>query len=180
MLLSGKIRNLLQDEQDLKNCIESDIYQYFQSDLLTDCQKIRVQFSSLAIQSCENILTVEIGDTLFADNTLYTGHSLNASTDCYATLKPDGNFVLIHTLNGTKIEKWSSKTNTSTAPKPFKLTMQTDGNLVLYDVNGHAVWASDTQNSGEAPRRLVMQLDGNLAIKDKNCKTTWCTGTKVL
>jgi hypothetical protein len=177
VLLSGKIGNLLQDEQDLKNYIESDIYQYFQSDLLTNCQKIRVQFSSLAIQSCENILTVEIGDTLFEDNTLYTGQSLNASTDCYATLKPDGNFVLIHTLNGTEIEKWSSKTNTSTAPKPFKLTMQTDGNLVLYDVNGHAVWASDTQNSGEARHRLIRQSDGNLVIYAKNNEPTWSSKT---
>jgi hypothetical protein len=58
--------------------------------------------------------------------------------------------------------------------------MQTDGNLVLYDVNGHPVWASNTYNSGEAPHRLTMQSDGNLAIIDKNCKTTWCTGTKVL
>jgi chromosome segregation ATPase len=56
VLLSAKIGNLFQDEQDLKNYIESDIYQYIQSDFLTDCQKIRVQFSSLAIQSCENIL----------------------------------------------------------------------------------------------------------------------------
>ena len=122
-------------------------------------------------------MTLEIGDTLYSNFTLNTGQSILASTDCYATLKPDGNFVLYHKVNETEIEKWDSKTNTSQAPKPFKLIMQTDGNLVLYDANDHAVWASNTQNRGKAPHRLVMQSDGNLVIYDKQYKATWASNT---
>jgi len=96
-----------------------------------------------------------LNDTLYANHDLIPNQSIrSAKNEFYARLQSNGNFVLYR----------------SSVFEPYN----------AYDVNGHAVWASDTQNSGEAPRRLVMQLDGNLAIKDKNCKTTWCTGTKVL
>jgi hypothetical protein len=123
-----------------------------------------------------------LNDTLYANHDLIPNQSIrSAKNEFYARLQSDGNFVLYRSSVFEPYNAlWSTDTYNLSVPKPFKLTMQTDGNLVLYDVNGHAVWASDTQNSGDAPRRLVMQLDGNLAIKDKNCKTTWCTGTKVL
>jgi len=51
-----------------------------------------------------------------------------------------------------------------------KLVMQNDGNLVLYGPNG-PVWASNT--SGNRGAYLVLQDDGNLVIY----KAVWSTGT---
>jgi hypothetical protein len=42
--------------------------------------------------------------------------------------------------------------------------MQSDGNLVLYDVLGHPVWTSNTE--GNPHSKLVLQDDGNLVIYD--------------
>ena len=54
----------------------------------------------------------------------------------------------------------------------FRLAMQKDGNLVLYD--GQTVlWKSDTFRVGESPYHLIMQSDGNLVLYDKNRKPTW-------
>lgn len=51
----------------------------------------------------------------------------------------------------------------SSYDQQFQLRMQwPDGNLVLYDVNNNARWASWTQNMG--PDYCVMQNDGNLVI----------------
>lgn len=43
-----------------------------------------------------------------------------------------------------------------------QLIMQTDGNLVIYDDAGEAIWASGTRGSGGV--RAVMQTDGNFVI----------------
>ena len=43
-----------------------------------------------------------------------------------------------------------------------RLTMQSDGNLVLYNKNGKALWNSGT--AGNAGDRLEVQTDGNLVV----------------
>ena len=43
-----------------------------------------------------------------------------------------------------------------------RLIMQSDGNLVLYNKNGKALWASGT--AGQAGDRLEVQTDGNLVV----------------
>ncbi|MFH8466661.1 protein kinase [Streptomyces sp. NPDC017991] len=56
----------------------------------------------------------------------------------------------------------------------MKLIMQTDGNLVAYDVNDKAVWASLT--SGEN-YKAVFQEDGNLVVYTADDKPVWATDT---
>jgi LysM repeat protein len=56
----------------------------------------------------------------------------------------------------------------------YDLTMQSDGNLVLYD-SGKPVWASETAGSGA--ERLEMQPDGNLVIYGKKDKPVWSSKT---
>lgn len=56
-----------------------------------------------------------------------------------------------------------------------RLTLQTDGNLVLHAEGYGATWTSGT--TGNNPDRLVMQHDGNLVLYDKNNKTPWHTRT---
>ena len=65
----------------------------------------------------------------------------------------------------------------SSLQRPFLLTMQTDGNLVMYDQYGRAVWASNTYEIGIAPHSLAMESDGNLVIYDANWVATWNTGS---
>jgi len=57
----------------------------------------------------------------------------------------------------------------------YRLIMQTDGNLVLYE-NNTLVWKTDTYGTDTAPYKLVMQGDGNLVIYG-NTKAVWSTGT---
>jgi len=65
--------------------------------------------------------------------------------------------------------------------KEYYLTMQEDGNLVIYNsrefVASNAVWASGTNGQGEAPFTFRVQDDGNAVVYDKENNPTWATGT---
>ena len=92
-------------------------------------------------------------------------------------MQGDGNFVLYVTQHWVpKNAIWASGSiNKGTAPR--RVVMQTDGNLVIYDVYNRAIWASGTNEKGSKPHRLVMQTDGNLVIYDGINKPTWSTRT---
>ena len=55
------------------------------------------------------------------------------------------------------------------------LTMQADGNLVLYAPGSIPVWASNTPGHGGA--QLVMQADGNLVVAAPGGRPLWAAGT---
>jgi len=57
----------------------------------------------------------------------------------------------------------------------YKLVLQADGNLVVYDRQGNALWNSSTRGSGAI--ECVMQSDGNLLLKDKAGRVVWATST---
>lgn len=63
----------------------------------------------------------------------------------------------------------------SPPPENYQLIMQTDGNLVLYDGAGKALWASGTQHHPGAD--VVMQTDGNLVVYDTTGHPLWASGT---
>jgi hypothetical protein len=46
------------------------------------------------------------------------------------------------------------------------LTLQSDGNAVLYASNGKALWSTGTGGSGDA--RLIIQNDGNFVLYDNS------------
>ncbi|KAF9149233.1 hypothetical protein BGX21_005351, partial [Mortierella sp. AD011] len=72
----------------------------------------------------------------------------------------DGNFCVYEKSTGRCT--WHTDTSNKDA---MRLIMQTDGNLVMYDKKGKAIWASDTANSQKhETSRLAMQDDGNLVI----------------
>jgi hypothetical protein len=54
-----------------------------------------------------------------------------------------------------------------------KLIMQQDGNLVVYDENGTARWASGTFGTG---LWAVFQETGNIVIYDRESKPVWTSG----
>jgi hypothetical protein len=57
----------------------------------------------------------------------------------------------------------------------YKLTMQSDCNLVLYNA-GSPVWSTDTENKG-SDCRLDMQDDGNLVIYADYGHVVWSSNT---
>jgi hypothetical protein len=89
-----------------------------------------------------------------------------------AEMQIDGNFV-IYAPNRQAI--WATGTQ-GKGTAPFKLAMQADSNLVIYDSKG-ATWASGIHKR-TAPYTLVMQDDGNLVILDKSQYIVWQSNTK--
>lgn len=55
----------------------------------------------------------------------------------------------------------------------YELTMQNDGNLVIYDYFRKVLWASNTDLKGG--KKLAMQNDGNLVIYTPKSKPVWST-----
>jgi hypothetical protein len=59
-------------------------------------------------------------------------------------------------------------------PVTFELVLQGDGNLVIYDHSGRALWASNTDIHN--PTQAEMQTDGNFVIYSGG-HALWATGT---
>lgn len=58
----------------------------------------------------------------------------------------------------------------------YRLALQGDGNLVLYDeVEKKPLWANNTP--GISPKEMAMQGDGNVVLYDSDGKPRWSTGT---
>jgi len=64
-----------------------------------------------------------------------------------ARMQGDGNFVLYKWTDGEQAPIWASNT-CGTGEGPFRLNMQGDGNLVVYDSNNAPTWASNTCGTG--------------------------------
>jgi uncharacterized coiled-coil DUF342 family protein len=77
---------------------------------------------------------------------LLQGDSLRSKTGRYTlSFAPDGNLIFADLTNDTPI--WKTNYTIDPLKLPTKLIMQTDGNLVLYDKNGGAIWWSNTRGS---------------------------------
>ena len=57
----------------------------------------------------------------------------------------------------------------------YTLTMQSDGNVVLYNQHSQPIWATNTK--GCTPRDFAMQTDGNLVLYDTNGSPKWASHT---
>ena len=57
----------------------------------------------------------------------------------------------------------------------YRLSLQTDGNLVVYRWNNKALWSTGT--AGQAIAYLGMQGDGNLVLYRTNGTAAWSSGT---
>jgi len=87
------------------------------------------------------------------------------------TYQSDGNLVL--SQQGTQL--WASNTS---GTSPGRTIMQTDGNLVIYDGSGTAVWSSGTGgNPTSYDTFLLVQDDGNVVIANISGQALWSTGT---
>ena len=84
-----------------------------------------------------------------------------------------GNGVMQDTLGQN--EKLKASEELKSENGKYKLVLQGDGNLVVYESQGKALWNSDTLGSGAI--ECVMQSDGNLVLKHRNGRVVWATGT---
>ena len=83
----------------------------------------------------------------------------------------DGNLVLYRNTDSQPL--WES----GTKGKPLGVvTLQADGNLVMYDIRFDPLWSSDT--AGNPGSRLLVQDDGNVVIYRTHAASTWSTDTK--
>ncbi|MFI0941852.1 FG-GAP-like repeat-containing protein [Streptomyces sp. NPDC021020] len=109
-----------------------------------------------------------------ADNTMvgwfgtYTGGALSA----YGT-----QFSIDGVVGGTRVPAGTSlSTGASFTSRSAKLTMQSDGNLVITNNSGTSVWSTHTGGNPGATAR--MQADGNLVVCAADGSTTlWTSNT---
>jgi RHS repeat-associated protein len=108
-----------------------------------------------------------IGTYLVAGQILPSGKCIVSPHGQYFLLmNTDGNFFIYDWAHGTGT--WGP--GTQGHPGAYAI-FQTDGNLVVYDVNGTALWNSGT--SGTYAERLNMEDDGRIIIY----KSAWNSGT---
>lgn len=81
--------------------------------------------------------------------------NLNAADSLFSTLEMDQG-----------VDIWDG-------PK-INLYFQPDNNLVVYDENGHARWASNTVGKGN---KVLFQADGNLVVYNGGGQPTWASNT---
>jgi hypothetical protein len=132
----------------------------------------------------------------------YMGHSGTGSTHCHFNVSPDGNYY--SDINPINLLVATSATACQAPPPPppppppgcgrlvpgqqlasghqltscdgrFRLVMQGDGNLVLYQ-GGVALW--NTRTNGRGGARAVQQGDGNFVLYTAGNTALWNSGTQ--
>jgi hypothetical protein len=127
-----------------------------------------------------------IGDTLFSDGvnsissspfTMLVSPAL--TTGSRLTIQDDGNLVLYDMV--TKAKHWDTNTARTAASAgargPFKLMLETTGNLVIVDSNNVQYWSSNTANLGVAPYKLKVRDVHSIKIVDSNGTPIWSADT---
>jgi hypothetical protein len=127
---------------------------------------------------------------LNAGEELKQGEHLSLSDPkLFLYMQEDGNLVLYTSVE--KIPKnaiWASHTVQAVIPElpalilklvavpgkaPFRLAMQKDNNLVIYDVNNKPLWSSGTNGKGNGEGYFEIRKDGKLVVCDRDNKTLW-------
>jgi len=71
---------------------------------------------------------------------LWASNTMQKGTGPWNLTLQDGNLVI---KDAREITQWQEPNNTG-SQGPFELNMQNDGNVVLYDKNKMALWATNT------------------------------------
>lgn len=166
------------------------VYRYTTSDLGRVAQwatgTAGTPATALFMQTDGNLVLYEPGGTpLWSSATALSAHD-------YLTMQNDGNLVV---YSSAGVPLWSSGGGRTSyqgdqLPAAFQLNagqalysptgtyeavMQGDGNFVVYQVGGAALWSSATSGSGST--HVVMQTDGNLVIYTASGVAVWSSGT---
>lgn len=112
-------------------------------------------------------------DSLYQNEKLTGDQSLWSKNGIYqARFQKDSNFVLYKHISNSKKVLWASDTWKKGGSY---LTMQKDGNLVIYIKHAKPIWATNT--NGKGGTYIIMQNDGNLVMYKQGKKPVWATGT---
>ena len=91
-----------------------------------------------------------------------------------AVMQSDGNFTVYDTSKGTAI--WSTGTN-GQGTAPYSFNYQADGNLVIYDSTGKALWGSST--TGISSKSLGFDGSGNLDLNNASNTPVWSSNNGI-
>ena len=93
-------------------------------------------------------------------------------------LEDSGNLKLYKGLTNGRTNLWASQTG-GKGTAPYTLKMQAhDQHLVLYDVNGDAIWSTGVHSGMWADGAyLYVKDDGNLIVYDGDEDPMWSTRT---
>ncbi|XP_023248737.1 comitin-like [Seriola lalandi dorsalis] len=105
-------------------------------------------------------------NSISTDQELRQGEYLTSEDgNSKAVFQDDGNFV---------IYTWSPIWATNTCGKnPFRILVQQENNLVMYNEEDQTVWASGTSTR----MNLTLTNEGQLVL-DRNGQTVWSAGKK--
>jgi hypothetical protein len=136
---------------------------------------LRLQFAAALLATTAFASTSQattLTGTLPNGTTLQAGDQvLSPDGRLILSMQGDGNLVLYFNPWGTWSEAiWGAGTN---GHPGATATMQTDGNLVIYE-NGEALWGAGTNPNGD---HLSVQDDGNLVVYSASGTAEWGSGT---
>ncbi len=84
-------------------------------------------------------------------------------------------FGFVAKAQPSKVDKpteWKSNTTVLVSPnQQYKLSYQSDGDLVVYDKSNKPIWS--TKTAGKTPNKLVFQADGNLVLYGASNVVFW-------
>eukprot|EP01004_Peranema_trichophorum_P000697 NODE_10772_length_492_cov_15.747967_g10120_i0.p1 GENE.NODE_10772_length_492_cov_15.747967_g10120_i0~~NODE_10772_length_492_cov_15.747967_g10120_i0.p1 ORF type:complete len:116 (-),score=17.30 NODE_10772_length_492_cov_15.747967_g10120_i0:143-442(-) len=83
----------------------------------------------------------------------------------------DGNLIILNIE--TKGLVWTSGSYNPNGVPNYRLVMQEDNNLVLYDSENHPLWLSGTHNHGSIGAFCDISNDGQLVIYDGSSRMIW-------
>lgn len=127
-------------------------------DLREGLSRIQSFTSQMSVHS-----SLPINATLLPERTIVSHNGQHS-----VTLHSDGNLV----VQTSGRPAWATNTQ-NRGEGPYRLDMQEDGNLVIYDVRNQAVWASASNGRGRGPFCATMQDDGNFVIYDNDKRPIW-------
>eukprot|EP00290_Baffinella_frigidus_P029579 CAMPEP_0180225472 /NCGR_PEP_ID=MMETSP0987-20121128/22718_1 /TAXON_ID=697907 /ORGANISM="non described non described, Strain CCMP2293" /LENGTH=291 /DNA_ID=CAMNT_0022188541 /DNA_START=45 /DNA_END=916 /DNA_ORIENTATION=+ len=114
----------------------------------------------------------EGGSSIEEEQSMMQGSSLVAGA-YHLTVTSDGDLVL---AKGAQVE-WSAHTG-GQGISPFRLSMKTDGNLILEDSQEPpaVLWESATSGRGSGPYRAMLLATGQLVVYGRHDAMMWVSG----
>jgi len=158
---------------------EVHVKYYKQCGVGRNCYGLDGKVSSFKVEPPEaNRFTLQVTEKLGNDDEL-----VSSNKEYALRMQNDGNLVLYKTnLNDAKSKEaiWASNTN-GDGESPYRLVMQEDNHLVVYDGKDNVIWASGVrikdpkqwQKSGFA----ALQDDGNFVVRDGIWDVMWDSET---
>lgn len=119
-----------------------------------------------------------MSDRIEVDVYIYPGQEFVSSSGEYQLIfQEDSNLVLYRRNNDGNCPIWATNTWAEGEATNKSVLLQRDGNFVLYDGEGRALWAASSNYNAVRPF-IVVQNDGNVCLYDEEVEGChWATNT---